>query len=52
MAVGHVDDLAPRAAAVHPEDRFAAVEPERVLHLVAVAPGVGHADDRLHGHVV
>ncbi len=45
VAVGHVDDVAPRTAAVHSQDRLAAVAPERVLHLVAVAPGVGHAQD-------
>jgi hypothetical protein len=52
VAVGHVDDIAPRAAAVHAQDRPAVCLPERVLHLVAVAPGVGHAEDGPDVHLV
>ena len=37
---------------MHAQDGLAVLLPERVLHLVAVAPGVGHAQDRLDDHVV
>jgi hypothetical protein len=52
MTVGDVDDVAPRAAAVHSQDGLAVGLAERVLHLVAVAPGVGHAEDGRDHHVV
>ena len=51
-AVGGLDDLAPGATPVEAEHEASVGLSERELHLVAVAPWIGHARDRLELEVV